>query len=124
MSGFTQPIDMRVSEMLSGVTSAVAIKLTGPELAGLENFSAQIEEAVSSVPGAIDVSRSPLTGQLYYRVDLNHEMLSRLGIEPYAVNQLVSEAIGGTMATEIIEDRRIARTNERAITTMTTRRRR
>lgn len=103
VSGFTQPIDMRVSEMLSGVTSAVAIKLTGPELDGLEKFSARIEEVVSSVSGAIDVSRTPLTGQLYYRVDLNHEMLSRLGIEPHFVNELVSEAIGGTMATEIIE---------------------
>ncbi len=59
VSGFTQAIDMRVSEMLSGVTSAVAIKLTGPELAGLEEFSSRIEEIVSEVPGAIDVARSP-----------------------------------------------------------------
>ena len=103
VSGFTQPIDMRVSEMLSGVTSAVAIKLTGPELSGLEKFSSQIEEIVASVPGAIDVARTPLTGQLYYQIDLNQTMLSRLGIEPYAVNKLVSEAIGGTITTELIE---------------------
>lgn len=103
VSGFTQPIDMRVSEMLSGVTSAVAIKLTGLELTGLEDLSSRIAEVVSHVPGAIDVSRTPLTGQLYYQIDLNHEMLSRTGIEPEAVNALVSEAIGGTMATELIE---------------------
>jgi cobalt-zinc-cadmium resistance protein CzcA len=103
VSGFTQPIDMRVSEMLSGVTSAVAIKLTGPELSGLEEFSSRIEKVVGSVPGAIDVARTPLTGQLYYQIDLNQEMLSRLGIEPNAVNKLVSEAIGGTTTTEIIE---------------------
>ena len=103
VSGFTQPIDMRVSEMLSGVTSAVAIKLTGPELGGLEKFSSQIEEVVASVHGAIDVARTPLTGQHYYQIDLNQTMLSRLGIEPYAVNKLVSDAIGGTTATEIIE---------------------
>ncbi|MGJ8725532.1 MAG: efflux RND transporter permease subunit [Roseibacillus sp.] len=103
VSGFTQPIDMRVSEMLSGVTSAVAIKLTGPELTGLEELSARIEGVVAKVPGAIDVARTPLTGQLYYQVDLNHEMLSRTGIEPEAVNTLVSEAIGGAMATELIE---------------------
>lgn len=103
VSGFTQPIDMRVSEMLSGVTSAVAIKLTGPELSGLEEISSRIEEVVSHVPGAIDVARTPLTGQLYYQIELNHEMLSRTGIEPEAINALVSEAIGGTMATELIE---------------------
>jgi cobalt-zinc-cadmium resistance protein CzcA len=103
VSGFTQPIDMRVSEMLSGVTSAVAIKLTGPQHEGLEEFSSRIEEVVSEVPGAIDVARSPLTGQLYYQIDLNHEMLSRHGIEPDTVNKLVSEAIGGTTATEVIE---------------------
>ena len=103
VSGFTQPIDMRVSEMLSGVTSAVAIKLTGPELAGLEEFSSRIEKVVNEVPGAVDVARSPLIGQLYYQVDLKHEMISRLGIEPHVVNHLVSDAIGGTYATELIE---------------------
>ena len=103
VTGFTQPIDMRVSEMLSGVTSAVAIKLTGPELDGLEEFSSRIEEVAKKVPGAIDVARTPLTGQLYYQIDLKHEVLSRLGIEPHAVNRLVSEAIGGTTATEVIE---------------------
>ncbi len=103
VSGFTQPIDMRVSEMLSGVTSAVAIKLTGPELAGLEEFSSRIEKVVNEVPGAVDVARSPLIGQLYYQVDLKHEMISRLGIEPHVVNHLVSDAIGGTHATELIE---------------------
>lgn len=103
VSGFTQPIDMRVSEMLSGVTSAVAIKLTGPELSELETLSSQIEEVVGEVRGATDVARSPLTGQLYYQIDLNHEILSRLGIEPHQVNKLVSEAIGGSNVTEIIE---------------------
>lgn len=106
VSGFTQPIDMRVSEMLSGVTSAVAIKLTGPELDGLEEFSSLIEDVVNEVPGAIDVARSPLTGQLSYQIDLKDEVLSRLGIEPQTINQLVSEAVGGTTATEIIEGTR------------------
>ena len=103
VSGFTQPIDMRVSEMLSGATSAVAIKLTGPEIDGLEEFSSLIEDVVNEVPGAIDVARTPLRGQLYYQIDLKDEMLSRLGIEPSSVNQLISEAIGGTTASEIIE---------------------
>ena len=103
VSGFTQPIDMRVSEMLSGVTSAVAIKLTGPDLEGLEKFSTRIEKVVGDINGAIDVARSPLIGQLYYQIDLKHEVISRLGIEPDAVNRLVSEAIGGNNATEIIE---------------------
>ncbi len=106
ISGFTQPIDMRVSEMLSGVTSAVAIKLTGPELDGLEEFSSLIENVVNEVPGAIDVARSPLTGQLSYQIDLKDDVLSRLGIEPQTINQLVSEAVGGTTATEIIEGTR------------------
>lgn len=103
ITAFTQPIDMRVSEMLSGVTSAVAIRVTGPELDGLETFSALIEDVAANVPGAIDVARTPLTGQIYERLEMNYEVISRLGIEPATINALINEAIGGIQATEIIE---------------------
>mgnify|MGYP005844924081 CR=1 FL=1 len=106
VSGFTQPIDMRVSEMISGVTSAVAIRLSGTELDMLETLSANIEEVARQTPGAQDVARTPLTGQRYLKVNMRREALARAGIEPAAVNDLISRAVGGEVVTEIIEGTR------------------
>ncbi|MCH7228486.1 efflux RND transporter permease subunit [Haloferula sp. A504] len=103
VSGFTQPIDMRVSEMISGVTSAVAIRLSGSELAMLETLSSSIEEVVRETPGALDVARTPLSGQRYLKVVMRHDALARAGIEPAAVNDLISRAVGGEVVTEVIE---------------------
>lgn len=103
VSGFTQPIDMRVSEMISGVSSAVAIRLSGTELDMLEKLSASIEDVVRQTPGALDVARTPLSGQRYLKVIMRHDALARSGIEPAAVNDLISRAIGGEVVTEIIQ---------------------
>ena len=104
--GFTQPIDMRVSEMISGVTSAVAIKLYGDDLEQLERKSKEIEALVSNIDGAIDVSRTPLRGQMYLSIRMNHAEMSRLGIAVEDVNELVAAAVGGVEATEVIEGNR------------------
>ena len=104
--GFTQPIDMRVSEMISGVTSAVAIKLNGDDLEQLELKSKEIEALVAGIEGAIDVSRTPLRGQMYLSIRMNHAEMSRLGVSVEDVNDLVSAAIGGTQPTEVIEGNR------------------
>lgn len=103
VSGFTQPIDMRVSEMISGVSSAVAIRLSGSELEQLETFSSSIEEVVRETPGAQDVARTPLSGQRYLKVEMRHQALARAGIEPSAVNDLISRAVGGEVVTELIQ---------------------
>lgn len=103
VSGFTQPIDMRVSEMISGVTSAVAIRLSGTELETLEALSSSIEAVVRKTPGALDVARTPLTGQRYLKVEMRHDALARAGIEPAAVNDLISRAVGGEVVTEVIQ---------------------
>jgi cobalt-zinc-cadmium resistance protein CzcA len=100
---FTQPIDMRVSEMISGVTSAVAIRLVGPDLAELESLSQEIENITANTPGAVDIARTPLSGQHYYTVRLRHEALSRTGLPAAAINDLMSRAVAGDAVTEIIE---------------------
>jgi cobalt-zinc-cadmium resistance protein CzcA len=104
--GFTQPIDMRVSEMISGVTSAVAIKLLGDDLEVMERKAKEIEALVTRIDGAIDVSRTPLRGQMYLSIRMDHAEMSRLGVSVEDVNGLVDVAIGGTEATEVIEGNR------------------
>ncbi len=101
--GFTQPIDMRVSEMISGVTSAVAIKLSGEDLTTLDQKAKEIETLVNTVTGAIDVQRTPLEGQLYLNIGMRHAEAARLGITVEQINNLVSQAVGGRVVTEVIE---------------------
>jgi len=103
---FTQPIDMRVSEMLTGVRAAMAIKLYGDDLKLLEEKAEVIEELVSNVPGAIDVVRNPVFGQLYLQIEIRQEAIANYGIKTEDINQMVEIAIGGRVVTEIITDNR------------------
>lgn len=104
--GFSQPIDMRVSEMLTGVRAAVAIKLYGDDFAVLEETSRKIEEVVNRVPGAADVFRARLAGQGYLKVDIRSERLARYGLNNEDVNRVVEDAVGGKVVTEVIEGNR------------------
>lgn len=101
---FTQPIDMRVSEMLTGVRAAMAIKLYGDDLAVLEEKSKQIEERVNAIPGAVDVFREQLSGQIYLQIDIKPEAIARFGINTEAINKLIELAVGGQVVTEVIEE--------------------
>ncbi|OGI49271.1 MAG: cytochrome-c peroxidase [Candidatus Muproteobacteria bacterium RBG_16_65_34] len=100
---FTQPIDMRVSEMLSGVRAALAIKLYGDDLAVLEEKSKQIEELAAKVPGAVDIVRPPILGQQYLQVEIRPPQTARYGIKVEDVNRLIESAVGGKITTEVIE---------------------
>ncbi len=105
-AGFSQPIDMRVSEMLSGVRADVAIKLFGDDFAILEALSGKIEEIVNRTQGASDVFRARLSGQGYLTVAINSEKLSRYGLNNEDVNAVVESAVGGKVVTELIEGSR------------------
>ena len=104
--GFTQPIDMRVSEMLTGVRAAVALKLRGDDLDVLEAKAREIERVIADTPGSVDIFRTPLSGQGYLTVQMNPGVMSSLGLTVEDVNSLVANAVGGTTATEIIEGNR------------------
>jgi cobalt-zinc-cadmium resistance protein CzcA len=100
---FTQPIDMRVSEMLSGVRAALAIKLYGDDLAVLEEKSKQIEELAAKIPGAVDIVRPPVLGQQYLQVEIRPERIARYGIKVEDINRLIETAVAGEVVSEVIE---------------------
>jgi len=103
---FTQPIDMRVSEMLTGVRATLAVKLVGDDLAVLDEKARQIEKLLEGIPGAIDIVRPPVLGQRYLEVRLRPEALGRYGIRVENVNRLVEVAVGGEVVSEIVEGSR------------------
>ncbi len=103
---FTQPIDMRVSEMLTGVRAAMAIKLYGDDLKTLETLSTQIENLVTGTAGAVDVFRGRLSGQTYLQVEIYPASIARYGINIEDINMMVETAVAGQVATEVIEGNR------------------
>lgn len=103
---FSQPIDMRVSEMLTGVRSAMAIKLYGDDLDVLEQKAIEIEKLVNNVNGAIDVFRGDISGQKYLQIDIHQKVISRYGVNIEDINQLVETAVGGRVITELLESNR------------------
>jgi len=103
---FTQPINMRISEMLTGVRAAMAIKLFGDDLVMLEEKSKEIETVLKSIPGATDIFRGRLSGQNYLRIDIRHKEIARYGIHSEDINRLIETAVGGKRVGEIIENNR------------------
>ncbi len=101
--GFTQPIDMRVSEMLTGVRAAIAVKLYGDDLDVLQRKARAIEQVVRGTRGAVDVVRAPLTGQRYLQIALRPRVMSHVGATAEDVNALIGTAVGGEVVTEVLQ---------------------
>ena len=104
---FTQPIQMRTNELISGVRADVAIKVFGDDLETLVRVARRIETATKSIPGAADVKTEQVTGLPMLTVVPDRTALARYGLNPSDVQSVVGTAIGGTVAGRLIEgDRR------------------
>ncbi|WP_045226702.1 efflux RND transporter permease subunit [Methyloterricola oryzae] len=93
--GFTQPIQMRVTEMLTGVRGDVAVKLYGPELAVLNAKAESIAEAMRKVPGASDVFTARNEGMQYLRVEIDRLAAGRLGLQGDHLEEMLRSQIEG-----------------------------
>ncbi|RTL15067.1 MAG: CusA/CzcA family heavy metal efflux RND transporter [Burkholderiales bacterium] len=104
---FTQPIQMRFNELISGVRSDVAVKVFGDDMATMERSADQIADVLRSVAGAADVKVEPTTGLPVLTLRLQRAALARLGLSTADVQQLAAAAIGGQTAGAVFEgDRR------------------
>jgi len=99
---FTQPIAMRVDELLSGVKAALAIKLFGPDLTVLAEMGKQIEILTRSVEGTRDVEVEQIAGEAQLVIHPDRSKLDRYGIPVDDVMRLVADAIGGASAGQVI----------------------
>ncbi len=104
---FTQPIQMRMNELISGVRADVAIKLYGDDLEQLVEVGEKIEAVAKAVPGAADVKLEQATGLPLLTVTTDREALVRYGLNPGDVQETVATAVGGEVAGQLFEgDRR------------------
>lgn len=104
---FTQPIQMRMNELISGVRADVAINLYGDDLEVLAKTAKDIEAATKKVQGASDVRMEQASGLPFLSVIPDRASLNRLGLTPEDVQNVVATAVGGEVAGQIFEgDRR------------------
>ena len=99
---FSQPIEMRINEMVAGNRSDLAVKLYGDDLDVLKAKGAEIERAIKAVPGAADVAAEQVTGQPVLQVKVKQDQLARYGVPARAVLDLV-ESIGSKPMGEVVD---------------------
>jgi cobalt-zinc-cadmium resistance protein CzcA len=103
---FTQPIEMRVNEMIAGVRTDLGVKIFADDLETLRAKAKEVEAVLRKVPGAADVTTEQVTGQPLVQVEVDREAAARHGISASEVLSVVS-ALGGTEVGELREgDRR------------------
>ncbi len=104
---FTQPIEMRMNELIAGVRSDVAVKVFGDDLDLLLATGQSIAEVLERVPGAADVKTEQLTGLPMLQVEIDRDALARYGLSQDEVQEVLRTAVGGSIAGQIFEgDRR------------------
>lgn len=104
---FTQPIQMRMNELISGVRADVAIKVYGDDLPQLLKLAQRIEAVAKQVPGAADVKAEQATGLPMLSIEPDRRALAVYGLNPAAVQDAVATAVGGEVAGQLFEgDRR------------------
>ncbi|RRQ22361.1 efflux RND transporter permease subunit [Thiohalobacter thiocyanaticus] len=106
---FTQPIEMRFNELISGVRADLAVKVYGDDLETLADLAHRIEGVVAGVPGAADVRTEQVDGLPVLTVTPDRERLAYYGLDVADVQDTLSIAMGGGTAGQIFEgDRRFA----------------
>ena len=103
---FTQPIEMRVSEMIIGVRGDLAIKIFGPDLNKLNEYASQVEALLKTVSGNQDVYTVQNDGVQYLRVTVNRLQAGRLGLSVEEIQDALRLQIEGQRAGVVIESNR------------------
>ena len=106
---FTQPIQMRFNELISGVRSDVAVKVYGDDLDQLLVLGEQIEGVLTTVAGAADVKTEQMTGLPLLSITPDRQRLARYGVAIADLQRVVRTALGGERAGQLFEgDRRFS----------------
>ena len=99
---YSQPIELRVQELIAGVRSDIAITIFGEDMDTLKRLGDQVVQVVSGVQGAADTKAEQVAGMPYLRVIINREAIARYGINASEILGTV-EAIGGRVAGQVVK---------------------
>ncbi len=100
---FTQPIQMRVEELISGVRATLAAKLYGQDLQELDRISQQVKNAISQVEGVADLSLEANLGKPQIQIRVDREQMARYGMNADEVLTVVRTGIGNEPVSTLID---------------------
>ncbi len=103
---FTQPIEMRFNELITGVRADIAIKIYGDDLQLLFDQASKIRNLIGDVQGAADISVEQIVGLPQMNVKYNRQKLAHYGLNVADINDLIKAAFAGKTATTVFEGER------------------
>ncbi|HET8548955.1 MAG TPA: CusA/CzcA family heavy metal efflux RND transporter [Bryobacteraceae bacterium] len=103
---FTQPMAMRMDEVISGIKADVALKIFGDDPAKLEQLASRALAIISEVPGARDTQMEVISGVAELRVDVERAALARYGLNVSDVREVIQSAVAGVPVSELIDGQR------------------
>jgi len=101
--GFTQPIQMRVEELISGVRATLALKLYGQDLKELDRISAELKPVLAKIQGVADLSLEANIGKPQIKIQVNREELARHGMNAEEVLTIVRNGLGGEPVSVLLD---------------------
>ncbi|MFT7685881.1 MAG: Cu(I)/Ag(I) efflux system membrane protein CusA/SilA [Candidatus Azotimanducaceae bacterium] len=104
-NAWVMPIKTRIDMLATGIKTPVGIKISGPELAVIQEIGLQLESILKPVPGTASVYSERVVGGRYIKVDIQREKAARYGLNIADIQQVVATAIGGMNVTQTVEGR-------------------
>jgi cobalt-zinc-cadmium resistance protein CzcA len=104
---YTQPAEDAVDEALTGLKSALAVKIFGPDLDVLEKKAVEIKNALDKTPGFTELTVVRELGQPSLIIDADRQKIARYGINVADVEAVVQAAVGGQAATQVIQGEKL-----------------
>ena len=103
---FSQVIEDNVNEAISGIKSELSIKIFGEDPIVLQSLANQMADVVKKVPGATDVGTDELLGQPQVQITIDRAAIARAGLSISDVQSVIETALGGGVATQVLEGER------------------
>ncbi len=100
---FSQYIQDNIEEAISGIKGANSVKIVGPNLHTLEKLAAQVRDAMSHVHGVADLGIFPVLGQPNLNIKVDRDKAARYGLNAGNVNTVIQAALGGAVASTVLE---------------------
>ncbi|MBF2009051.1 MAG: efflux RND transporter permease subunit, partial [Chlorogloeopsis fritschii C42_A2020_084] len=100
-------ISHRMDEVLSGVRSAIAIKIFGPDLEELRHLGAEVQTAVSNISGLVDLQLEPQVPIKQLQINFNREAAARYGLTVGNLTEMVETALNGRVVSQVLKEQQL-----------------
>lgn len=97
----------RIDEILSGVRSAIAVKVFGPDLEQLRTLGGQIQSVMSSVPGVVDLQLEPQVPVKQVQIEFDRDAAARYGLTVGQISETLETALNGRVVSQVLEQQQV-----------------